>query len=44
MVEAQGRMETNTIMAYMLIAGLIGFGIDRILLLFETTILKWKDA
>lgn len=42
MVEAQGRMETATIMAYMLIAGLVGFAIDRIMLLVETILLRWK--
>lgn len=42
MVEAQGRMETSTIMAYMLLAGLIGFAIDRIMLLIESILLKWK--
>ena len=42
MVEAQRRMETATIMAYMLIAGLVGFAIDRIMLLVETVLLRWK--
>jgi len=42
MVEAQGRMETNSIMALMIIAGLIGFGIDRMMLLIETILLRWK--
>ena len=42
MVEAQGRMETATIMAYMLIAGLVGFAIDRIMLLVENVLLRWK--
>ncbi|MCI8756864.1 MAG: nitrate ABC transporter substrate-binding protein [Oscillospiraceae bacterium] len=42
MVEAQGRMETPVIMAYMVIAGLIGFTIDKVMLLFESILLRWK--
>lgn len=42
MVEAQGKMQTELIMALMFMAGLIGFGIDRIMLLLETVLLKWK--
>lgn len=42
MVEAQSKMDTAAIMAYMLIAGLVGFGIDRIMLLIESILLKWK--
>lgn len=42
MVEAQLQMKTETIMALMIIAGLIGFGIDRVMLLIETILLKWK--
>lgn len=42
MVEAQGRMETPTIMAYMVISGLIGFLIDKVMLLVESLLLRWK--
>jgi ABC-type nitrate/sulfonate/bicarbonate transport system permease component len=42
MVDAQSRMETNTIIAYMFIAALIGFGIDRVMLLMESMLLRWK--
>lgn len=42
MVDAQSRMETNTIIAYMFIAALIGFGIDKLMLLMESMLLRWK--
>ncbi|MCH1935801.1 nitrate ABC transporter substrate-binding protein [Enterocloster sp. OA11] len=42
MVEAQGRMRTDVMMAYMIIAGLIGFVIDKGMLLIESILLKWK--
>lgn len=42
MVEAQSRMETNSIMAFMFIAALIGFVIDRGMLLIESLLLRWK--
>jgi len=42
MVDAQSRMETNTIIAYMFIAALIGFGIDKLMLLIESMLLRWK--
>ncbi|QUH21569.1 nitrate ABC transporter substrate-binding protein [Alkaliphilus sp. B6464] len=42
MVEAQSRMETHTIIAYMIIAGLIGFSIDKVMLLIESMLLRWK--
>ena len=42
MVEAQSRMQTNTIIAYMFIAALIGFGIDKLMLLIESILLRWK--
>lgn len=42
MVEAQSKMNTPAIMAYMIIAGLVGFSIDKIMLLVERLLLKWK--
>lgn len=42
MVEAQGRMQTEKVIAYMIIAGLIGFLIDTIMVLIEKILLKWK--
>jgi NitT/TauT family transport system permease protein len=42
MVEAQSRMETHTIIAFMFIAALIGFAIDRLMLLIESILLRWK--
>lgn len=35
-------METPTIMAYMVISGLIGFLIDKVMLLVESVLLRWK--
>ncbi|TJX14449.1 nitrate ABC transporter substrate-binding protein [Tissierella creatinini] len=42
MVEAQSRMQTHSIMAFMFIAALIGFAIDRVMLLVEGLLLRWK--
>lgn len=42
MVEAQSRMQTDTIIAYMFIAGLVGYGIDKLMLLIEGVLLRWK--
>lgn len=42
MVEAQSRMQTHTIIAFMFIAALIGFAIDRLMLLIESILLRWK--
>lgn len=35
-------MRTDVMMAYMIIAGLIGFVIDKGMLLIESILLKWK--
>lgn len=43
MVEAQGKMQTDKVIAYMVIAGLIGFLIDTLMVLGETVLLKWKS-
>jgi len=43
MVEAQGRLQTDKVVAYMVIAGLIGFLIDTILVFIERMLLRWKD-
>lgn len=43
MVEAQGRLETEKVIAYMVIAGLIGYLIDAILVLCERLLLRWKE-
>lgn len=42
MVEAQGRLDTATVIGYMIIAGLIGFLIDTILVLCEKVLLRWR--
>ena len=42
MVEAQGRLQTDKVIAYMVIAGLIGFLIDTILVFIERMLLRWK--
>lgn len=43
MVEAQGRLQTSTVIAYMVIAGLIGYLIDTILVLCERVLLRWRE-
>jgi len=43
MVEAQGKMLTEKVIAYMVIAGNIGFLIDMIMVFFERMLLKWKE-
>ena len=42
MVEAQGKMQTEKVIAYMIIAGLIGFLIDTIMVLAEKVLLRWR--
>lgn len=44
MVEAQGHMQTETVIAYMVIAGIIGFLIDIIMVMVERILLKWREA
>ena len=41
MVEAQGKMQTEKVIAYMIIAGLIGFLIDTIMVFAEKVLLRW---
>ena len=43
MVEAQGRLQTEKVIAYMILSGLIGFLIDTILVTFEKILLRWKQ-
>lgn len=43
MVEAQGKMQTEKVIAYMVIAGIIGFLIDTVMVLCEKVLLKWKE-
>ena len=42
MVEAQAMLETATVIAYMVIAAIIGYLIDTLLVLFEGALLKWR--
>jgi ABC-type nitrate/sulfonate/bicarbonate transport system permease component len=44
MVEAQGHMQTDTVIAYMIIAGIIGFLIDIVMLMVEKLLLRWREA
>lgn len=44
MVEAQGRLQTEKVIAYMILAGVIGFLIDTIMVLFEKILLRWRAA
>ncbi|MEG2539870.1 MAG: ABC transporter permease subunit, partial [Clostridium sp.] len=42
MVEAQGRMQTDSLMALMILAALVGFFIDRLLQFVNTSLTKWR--
>jgi ABC-type nitrate/sulfonate/bicarbonate transport system permease component len=42
MVNAQIRMETPTLMALMIMAGLIGFSMDRVFLLASKYLIRWR--
>ncbi|BAF58756.1 MAG: nitrate ABC transporter substrate-binding protein [Pelotomaculum sp.] len=42
MVEAQSRMQTDKLMALMIMAALVGYGIDRVIQLFNRSITKWR--
>ncbi|HAG11208.1 MAG TPA: nitrate ABC transporter substrate-binding protein [Desulfotomaculum sp.] len=42
MVEAQTRMQTDILMALMIMAALVGYGIDRLILALERAITKWR--
>jgi len=44
MVQAQSKMQTDNVIAYMIIAGFIGFLIDSIMLFIERHLLRWKAA
>ena len=44
MVEAQGRLQTEKVIAYMILAGVIGFLIDAVMVLVEKILLRWKAA
>lgn len=43
MVEAQGKMQTEKVIAYMVIAGIIGFLIDTVMVLCERILLRWRE-
>lgn len=42
MVEAQTRMQTNVLLALMIISGIVGFLIDKILLFAGERLMRWK--
>jgi len=44
MVEAQGKMQTDKVITNMVIAGIIGFLIDIVMVAFEKLLLRWKQA
>lgn len=44
MVEAQSFMRTDLILAFMFMAGLIGYSIDKVMLLVERVLLRWKES
>lgn len=42
MVEAQTRMETALLIALMIIAAIIGYSIDFVIVLIERNLTKWR--
>lgn len=42
MVEAQNRMQTDVLLGLMILAALVGFLIDRLLLVLNKQLTKWK--
>lgn len=44
MVEAQTRMQTDVLIALMFMAAFVGYGIDRVLQLFNKVFAKWRFA
>jgi len=42
MVEAQTRMQTGKLVALMIMAALIGYGIDRILQMLNRSLTRWR--
>jgi len=44
MVDAQTSMETDTLIALMILAALVGYTLDRLLLLFSKFLTSWKYA
>lgn len=42
MVEAQTRMQTDKLMALMIMAALIGYLIDRIILMLNKSLTRWR--
>jgi len=42
MVEAQTRMETGKLIALMIMAALIGYGIDRVLQIITRSFTRWR--
>lgn len=42
MVEAQAKMQTEKVIAYMVIAGIIGFLIDIVMVYAEKILLRWR--
>lgn len=42
MVEAQTRMETPTLIALMIMAALVGYGVDYLLMVTNRSLTRWK--
>ena len=40
--DAQVQLDTTAIMAYMILAGVVGYLMDRIVLVLESIIIRWK--
>jgi ABC-type nitrate/sulfonate/bicarbonate transport system permease component len=44
MVYAETMLETNKLIALMILSGLVGFTIDRGMLLLSRKVIKWKNS
>jgi len=42
MVEAQVRLQTDTLIALMIMAALIGYAMDRLMIVFSKRFVSWK--
>jgi len=42
MVEAETRMQTDMLIALMIMAALVGYSIDRVIQLFNSKVTKWR--
>ncbi len=44
MVEAQARMQTDVLIALMIMSAIVGFGVDKILQILNKKLTKWRHV